>query len=74
MFVWRPYLYGAVRLEWPNPTNLAQKLNPFSNNLPDVVLTSHHILYKEKEKETSIYNCDEFIASLETGYFLFKIF
>jgi len=48
---------------------MVQKLNPFSSNLPEVVLTSHHILYNEKEKETETYNCDEFIASLETGSF-----
>ena len=31
------------------------------------MFTSHHILYNDKEKESSIYNCDEFIASLEYG-------
>jgi len=29
------------------------------------MLTSHHILYNEKEKESEIYNCDEFLACLE---------
>lgn len=60
-----PYKYGGVRLTWPETTNLAQRLNPFSNTLPELVLTSHHILYNDKEKETESYNCDEFIASLE---------
>jgi hypothetical protein len=26
---------------------------------------SHPILYNDKEKESTIYNCDEFLASLE---------
>ncbi|RNA26818.1 tumor p63-regulated protein 1 [Brachionus plicatilis] len=60
------YKYGAIKLSWDNEENLSffQKWNPLSD-IPFTIFTSHHILYNEKEQETSIYNCDEFIASLE---------
>lgn len=62
------YYYGAVRLSWEEDEKIGvfQKWNPFGE-LPYLMFTSHHILYNEKEKETEIYNCDEFISSLEYG-------
>jgi hypothetical protein len=58
---------------WGDDENLSffQRWNPLSN-IPYLMLTSHHILYNEKEKETEYYNCDEFIATLEYG--LYTIF
>lgn len=41
-----------------------ERWNP-SSQVPFLLLTSHHILYNEKEKESETYNCDEFLASLE---------
>jgi hypothetical protein len=62
----RPYSYGAVKIVYGN-SNLSflQKWNPLSSEVPIIMLTSHHILYNEKEKESEIYNCDEFLACLE---------
>lgn len=64
----RAYRYGAVKICWEPEENVGvfRKWNPFGE-LPSSIFTSHHILYNEKEKETEIYNCDEFIASLEYG-------
>ena len=64
------YYYGAVRLSWEEDEKIGvfQKWNPFGE-LPYLMFTSHHILYNEKEKETETYNCDEFISSLEYGYY-----
>lgn len=67
-FYQREYKYGAIKISWDNEDNLSffQKWNPLAE-IPFTTFTSHHILYNEKEHETSIYNCDEFIASLEYG-------
>lgn len=54
-------------MTWSQRARIFSNLNPFGSKQPELVLTSHHILYNEKEKETSIYNCDEFIGSLEFG-------
>ena len=64
----REYNYGAIKISWEedNKISFLQKWNPLGE-LPYTIFTSHHILYNEKEKETEIYNCDEFIASLEYG-------
>jgi hypothetical protein len=63
------YQYGAVRICWGDDENVSffSKWNPFYESVPYLMLTSHHILYNDKEKETEYYNCDEFIASLEYG-------
>ncbi|CAF0710212.1 unnamed protein product [Brachionus calyciflorus] len=60
------YAYGAVKLCWDKEENIGffQKWNPLAK-IPYIIFTSHHVLYSEKEKETELYNCDEFIASLE---------
>jgi hypothetical protein len=63
------YDYGAVRICWGDDENVSffSRWNPFYDSVPYIMLTSHHILYNDKEKETEYYNCDEFIASLEYG-------
>ena len=68
------YAYGAVKLVWGDENlGFVQRWNPFNySTVPFIVFTSHHILYNEKEKESSIYNCDEFIASLEYGNLIKK--
>jgi hypothetical protein len=68
MFFFRKYDYGAIKLCWgDDDLPFFKKWNPFSDKVPFLILTSHHILYNEKEKETAIYNCDEFISSIEYG-------
>lgn len=60
------YDYGAVKVCWGNDKLTAgDKWNPFNDKVPFKIFTSHHIIYSEKEKETTIFNCDEFINSLE---------
>ena len=60
-------MYGAVKLCWGDDNlSFLQKWSPVGD-VPFLTLTSHHILYNEKEKETTFYNCDDFIASLEFG-------
>jgi len=58
------YLYGAVRIKW-GEAKLIDNWNPFSKNIPFLVLTSHHILYHDNEKETATFNCDDFITTLD---------
>ena len=67
------YAYGAVQLNWSNdPPSFLDRWNPFGGKIPYVIFTSHHILYHDKEREASVYNCDEFIASLEYGLYFKK--
>lgn len=62
----KPYKYGAIKLVWHAENEpIVEKINPLSTSFPEAIFTSHHILYNSKENETFIYNCDEFLASLE---------
>jgi len=60
------YQYGAVKIVYGTENlSFLEKWNPINSDVPLLMLTSHHILYNEKEKESEIYNCDEFLANLE---------
>ena len=61
----REYHYGAVKIRWGEDPSFFSRWNPFSNNIPYAIYTSHHIIYNQKEHETSTYNCDDFIQTLE---------
>lgn len=59
-------MYGAVKIVYGSEnTSFFERWNPAASNVPILILTSHHILYNEKEKESEVYNCDEFLANLE---------
>ena len=54
-----------MKIRWGEDPNFFNRWNPFSNNIPYAIYTSHHIIYNQKESETSTYNCDDFIQTLE---------
>lgn len=60
------YRYGACKITFgERDLNVLEKWNIFSSKVPFKILTSHHVLYSEKEAETSLFNCDDFIESLD---------
>jgi hypothetical protein len=60
------YRYGACKIIFGERNlNALEKWNIFNSRVPFKILTSHHILYNEKEAETALFNCDDFIQSLD---------
>ncbi|CAF0750764.1 unnamed protein product [Didymodactylos carnosus] len=60
------YIYGGCRIVHGEEPTFLERWNPFIQT-GSHTFTSHHLAYNDKEKETTTYNCDEFIESLETA-------
>jgi|SRR6218665_413179 len=61
----RPRQHGGLRIHWEKsePT-LAQKWNPFCDELGYATLTHHLLIYNEKEKETTTFNVSDLADSI----------
>jgi len=60
------YLYGGVKIVHGDEPSFIGRWNPAAQTNVHI-FASHHLAYNEKERETTYYNCDEFIQSLDIG-------
>ncbi|CAF0774418.1 unnamed protein product [Adineta steineri] len=58
------YSYGGVKIVHGDEPTFFTRWNPGAETNVHVFV-SHHIAYNDKERETTYYNCDEFIQSLD---------
>ena len=66
LFILREYLYGGVKIIHGDEPSFAARWNPLAQTNIHIFV-SHHLAYNDKERETTYYNCDEFIQSLDMG-------
>lgn len=58
------YSFGGVRIVHGDEPSFLTRWNPAAQTNRHT-LVSHYLTYNDKERETSFYNCDEFIQMLE---------
>lgn len=58
------YLYGGVRIVHGDQPSFIARWNP-TIQVNYHTFVSHHLAYNDKERETTYFNCDEFIQSLD---------
>jgi hypothetical protein len=67
------YLYGGVKIVHGDEPSFLTRWNPGAQTNMHIFV-SHQLAYNDKERETTYYNCDEFIQSLDIGKTRFVCF